>query len=85
MMAKDYCNLEKVFWSFTNGCNEANYWKMVLHVFFCPARALQRYTMPTEDVMRNKARAVSGWLGPFSKKTFSTFPEYEVGGANRSS
>ena len=84
-MAKDYCNLEKVFWSFTNGCNEANYWKMVLHVFFCPARALQRYTMPTEDVMRNKARAVSGWLGPFSKKTFSTFPEYEVGGANRSS
>ena len=38
--------------------------------------------MPTEDVMRNKARAVSGWLGPFSKKTFSTFPEYEVGGAS---
>lgn len=37
-----------------------------------------KYTMPTEDVMRNKARAVSGWLGPFSKKTFSTFPEYEA-------
>ena len=39
-MAKDYCNLEKVFWSFTNGCNEANYWKMVLHVFFLPGPCL---------------------------------------------
>eukprot|EP00434_Breviolum_minutum_P008961 symbB.v1.2.007895.t1/scaffold489.1/size197246/13 len=37
-----------------------------------------KYTMRTEDVMRNKARAVAAWLGPFSNKTFSTFPEYEA-------
>ena len=36
-----------------------------------------KYTMRTEDVMRNKARAVSGWLGPYVNKTF-TFPEYEA-------
>ena len=36
-----------------------------------------KYTMRTEDVMRNKARAVSGWLGPYANKTF-TFPEYEA-------
>ncbi|CAJ1345626.1 unnamed protein product [Effrenium voratum] len=35
-----------------------------------------KYTMKTEDVMRNKARAVSAWLGPFANKTF-TFPEYD--------
>ena len=40
--------------------------------------AENRYTMRTEDVMRNKARAVAAWLGPFSNKTFSTFPEYEA-------
>ena len=34
--------------------------------------------MRTEDVMRNKARAVAAWLGPFSNKTFGTFPEYEA-------
>eukprot|EP00439_Symbiodinium_sp_Y106_P076391 s2490_g15.t1 len=36
-----------------------------------------KYTMRTEDVMRNKARAVSGWLGPYANKTF-TFPEYNA-------
>lgn len=35
-----------------------------------------KYPMPTEDVMRNKARAVNGWLGPFVDKTLA-FPEYE--------
>lgn len=36
-----------------------------------------RYTMNTEDVMRNKARAVSAWLGPFTQKSLS-FPEYDT-------
>ncbi|CAK9009238.1 unnamed protein product [Durusdinium trenchii] len=36
-----------------------------------------KYTMNTEDVMRNKARAVSAWLGPFTQKSLS-FPEYEA-------
>eukprot|EP00927_Polykrikos_kofoidii_P072064 TRINITY_DN68220_c0_g1_i1.p1 TRINITY_DN68220_c0_g1~~TRINITY_DN68220_c0_g1_i1.p1 ORF type:complete len:949 (+),score=144.22 TRINITY_DN68220_c0_g1_i1:268-3114(+) len=34
-----------------------------------------KYPMPTEDVMRNKARAVKAWFGPFAEKTW-TFPEY---------
>jgi len=35
-----------------------------------------KYPIPTRDVMRNKARAVSGWFGDFKDKTF-LFPEYE--------
>eukprot|EP00927_Polykrikos_kofoidii_P086096 TRINITY_DN9546_c1_g3_i2.p1 TRINITY_DN9546_c1_g3~~TRINITY_DN9546_c1_g3_i2.p1 ORF type:complete len:864 (-),score=120.04 TRINITY_DN9546_c1_g3_i2:153-2744(-) len=34
-----------------------------------------KYPMPTEAVMRNKARAVRAWFGPFAEKTW-TFPEY---------
>jgi len=35
-----------------------------------------KYPIPSEDVMRNKARAVTAWLGEFKDKTLS-FPEYE--------
>jgi len=35
-----------------------------------------KYPIPTEHVMRNKARAVSAWFSEFREKTF-TFPEYE--------
>mmetsp|Transcript_5663 Transcript_5663/g.13302 ORF Transcript_5663/g.13302 Transcript_5663/m.13302 type:complete len:912 (-) Transcript_5663:273-3008(-) len=41
-----------------------------------PKTAL-KYPMKTEDVMRNKARAVYAWLGEFKAKT-QTFPEYEA-------
>ncbi|CAE8736615.1 unnamed protein product, partial [Polarella glacialis] len=37
----------------------------------------QKYSLPTEEVMHNKARAVSAWLDEFKTKTFS-FPEYEA-------
>jgi len=36
-----------------------------------------KYPMPTEDVMRNKARAVTAWLDDFKEKALS-FPEYEA-------
>eukprot|EP00927_Polykrikos_kofoidii_P012147 TRINITY_DN15218_c0_g1_i1.p1 TRINITY_DN15218_c0_g1~~TRINITY_DN15218_c0_g1_i1.p1 ORF type:complete len:901 (+),score=102.44 TRINITY_DN15218_c0_g1_i1:18-2720(+) len=42
-----------------------------------------KYPFPTEKVMRNKARAVNGWLDEFKEKTF-TFPEYEAFVNNRS-
>lgn len=34
-----------------------------------------KYPMPTEDVMRNKGRAVKAWFSEFAEKSF-TFPEY---------
>jgi len=39
-----------------------------------PKTAL-KYPIPTKDVMRNKARAVSAWYGDLKNKTF-LFPEY---------
>lgn len=36
-----------------------------------------KYPIPTEDVMRNKARAITAWLDEFKEKTLS-FPEYEM-------
>jgi glycosyltransferase involved in cell wall biosynthesis len=35
------------------------------------------YPIPTEDVMRNKGRAVKAWFSEFSEKSF-TFPEYRT-------
>merc|ERR1719336_2879155 len=35
-----------------------------------------KYPIPTNDVMRNKARAATAWLDEFKEKTLS-FPEYE--------
>lgn len=35
-----------------------------------------KYPMPSRDVMRNKARAVSAWFDAFKEKAF-LFPEYE--------
>merc|ERR1719197_1235839 len=39
-------------------------------------KTMLRYPIPTKDVMRNKARAVTAWFGEFREKVF-TFPEYE--------
>ncbi|CAK0881138.1 unnamed protein product, partial [Prorocentrum cordatum] len=39
-------------------------------------KTTRKFPMPTEDVMRNKARAVAAWFDEFKEKTFS-FPEYE--------
>lgn len=51
----------------------------VAHMWRDPAnpKTALRYPIPTRDVMRNKARAVSAWFGEFRDKIF-TFPEYEV-------
>jgi len=37
-----------------------------------------RYPIPTADVMRNKARAVSAWFDEFKEKTLHGFPEYSM-------
>mmetsp|Transcript_166364 Transcript_166364/g.534379 ORF Transcript_166364/g.534379 Transcript_166364/m.534379 type:complete len:928 (+) Transcript_166364:123-2906(+) len=39
-------------------------------------KTVLKYPMKTEDVMRNKARAVMAWLQEYQEKTLS-FPEYE--------
>lgn len=36
----------------------------------------RKFPMPTEDVMRNKARAIAAWFDEFKEKAFA-FPEYE--------
>eukprot|EP00933_Yihiella_yeosuensis_P071975 TRINITY_DN80236_c0_g1_i1.p1 TRINITY_DN80236_c0_g1~~TRINITY_DN80236_c0_g1_i1.p1 ORF type:complete len:930 (-),score=146.27 TRINITY_DN80236_c0_g1_i1:238-3027(-) len=51
----------------------------VAHMWRDPAKpkTMLRYPIPTEDVMRNKARAATAWFGDFIKKVM-TFPEYEM-------
>lgn len=50
----------------------------VAHMWRDPNKPKTRlkYPMPTEMVMRNKARAVSAWMGEFKDKTLA-FPEYD--------
>lgn len=50
----------------------------VAHMWRDPKKpkTILRYPIPTEDVMRNKARAVTAWFEEFREKVF-TFPEYE--------
>lgn len=40
-------------------------------------KTMLRYPIPTADVMRNKARAVTAWFDEWRDKVF-TFPEYEA-------
>jgi hypothetical protein len=51
----------------------------VAHMWRDPSKpkTMLKYPIPTRDVMRNKARAVSAWFGEFRDKVF-TFPEYEA-------
>eukprot|EP00928_Gymnodinium_smaydae_P034707 TRINITY_DN24534_c0_g5_i1.p1 TRINITY_DN24534_c0_g5~~TRINITY_DN24534_c0_g5_i1.p1 ORF type:complete len:1060 (-),score=203.22 TRINITY_DN24534_c0_g5_i1:130-3252(-) len=50
----------------------------VAHMWRDPKNPKTRlhYPIPTKDVMRNKARAVSAWFDDFKHKTFGDFPEY---------
>lgn len=49
----------------------------VAHMWRDPSKpkTTLKYPIPTKQVMRNKARAISAWFGEFKEKTF-TFPEY---------
>jgi glycosyltransferase involved in cell wall biosynthesis len=51
----------------------------VAHMWRDPSKpqTMLRYPIPTRDVMRNKARAITAWFGEFRDKVF-TFPEYEA-------
>lgn len=51
----------------------------VAHMWRDPKKpkTMLRYPIPTRDVMRNKARAVTAWFDGFRDKVF-TFPEYEA-------
>jgi len=50
----------------------------VAHMWRDPknAKTMLKYPIPTDDVMRNKARAAAAWFGDFKEKVFG-FPEYE--------
>mmetsp|Transcript_147574 Transcript_147574/g.269124 ORF Transcript_147574/g.269124 Transcript_147574/m.269124 type:complete len:932 (-) Transcript_147574:26-2821(-) len=51
---------------------------VVAHMWRDPKKpkTMLRYPIPTADVMRNKARAVTAWFDGFKEKVF-TYPEYE--------